>query len=176
MLFFFDNKKAVNLFCSVLRFSTTYSYEQESSRRSWAFLLSLVGIVEIVEISVLQRKANTLQNVFYSKSSSISYSYYSFVISISYHARRHYQNKSAWVPVSSISRVRRISFCSHTSSQFGSMWHSHVRLPLNPDNLCGLYLLGREPFSRRMSTKSAILFTSKPRLAHRLTARLNCVV
>ena len=55
--FIFCTKKAVNFFCSWLRFSTTYHYEQESSRRSWAFLLSCVMIVEIVEITAIQKKS-----------------------------------------------------------------------------------------------------------------------
>lgn len=64
LMLFSDNRKAVNFICSSLRFSTTYSYKQESSRLPRAFLLSCAGIDEIVEISTMQRKANTLQYVF----------------------------------------------------------------------------------------------------------------
>ena len=49
-------KRSVN-FCSRPRFWTTYHYEQESSRIPASVSLSCVMIDEIVQISVLQRKA-----------------------------------------------------------------------------------------------------------------------
>ena len=52
-------KRSVN-FCSRPRFWTTYHYEQESSRIPASVSLSCVMIDEIVQISVLQRKAKTL--------------------------------------------------------------------------------------------------------------------
>lgn len=54
-------KRSVN-FCSRPRFWTTYHYEQESSRIPASVSLSCVMIDEIVQISVLQRKAKTLLN------------------------------------------------------------------------------------------------------------------